>query len=268
MKLSADEGWNQTERDWKWMIENNGNICILAEDCGKVIGTTAAINYSDKMCWIGMVLVDKEYRGRGISKTLLKNIFEEVKSFRSIKLDATPGGQQVYKKFDFEDEYIITRMTIASMDKLEDDNNLISSKPIKEGDIEEIIALDTQVFGASRRQLVEWLLKQYPDKAFVSKQDNRITGFALGRDGNSYHQVGPVVASTIEEAKALIEKAINRLINQPIVVDVLNDKKDLINWLSSMGFVKQREFIRMYKKENPYPGITGKQYLICGPEFG
>ena len=30
----------------------------------------------------------------------------------------------------------------------------------------------------------------------------------------------------------------------------------------------QRHFVRMYKKENSFPGIVDKQYLICGPEFG
>jgi len=35
-----------------------------------------------------------------------------------------------------------------------------------------------------------------------------------------------------------------------------------------MGFTTQRHFIRMYHKDNPYPGIIDKQFLISGPEFG
>jgi len=42
----------------------------------------------------------------------------------------------------------------------------------------------------------------------------------------------------------------------------------LLEWLSSIGFIEQRHFIRMYKKENTLPGKTSNQYLICGPEFG
>ena len=56
--------------------------------------------------------------------------------------------------------------------------------------------------------------------------------------------------------------------NQSVVMDVLYEKEDLINWLNSIGFIMQRQFVRMYKKENPFPGIINKQYLICGPEFG
>src|SRR5438067_11925052 len=71
MRLSTAEGWNQTEKDWELLIENPDNICLLAEANGKVIGTSTAINYANEETWIGMVLVDKEYRGLGVSKAML-----------------------------------------------------------------------------------------------------------------------------------------------------------------------------------------------------
>jgi GNAT superfamily N-acetyltransferase len=268
MKLSNDEGWNQTKKDWQLLTENPQNICILAEHNQKVIATTTAINYSNQIAWIGMVLVAKEYRGQGLSKLLLTNIFKRLESFRSIKLDATAEGQKVYKKFDFKDEYIITRMTITPTKKISSENINILPEPINEKDLRQIISFDAQVFGANRTQLCKSLIKEHPEKTWLLKQNNRITGFTLGREGNKYHQIGPVIAQTMVEAKALITKAFNNLINQPIVIDVLSDKKDLINWLNSIGFIKQRDFIRMYKSKNPFPGMSDKQYAICGPEFG
>jgi RimJ/RimL family protein N-acetyltransferase len=65
MKLSNAEGWNQTEKDWKLLIENSGNVCMMAECDNKVIGIITAINYSNQVAWIGIVLVDKAYEGRG-----------------------------------------------------------------------------------------------------------------------------------------------------------------------------------------------------------
>src|SRR5688572_24894124 len=93
MKLSVAEGWNQTEKDWKLFIENSENVSLVAECDNKVIGTTTAINYSGQVAWISMVLVDKEYRGHGISKSLLTAIFEKLEFIKSIKLDATSAGQ-------------------------------------------------------------------------------------------------------------------------------------------------------------------------------
>jgi len=269
MKLSNAEGWNQTEKDWKLFLVNPGNICMVAESDNRVIGTTTAINYSNQVAWIGMVLVDTEYRGQGVSKSLLTTIFKKLESCKSVKLDATPAGQQVYKKFDFKDEYLVARMTNSLMKNLPlDDDSDILPKPIQQKHIQEIIALDETTFGANRAQLIKYLVREYPDKGMVLKRNNRITGFALGRDGNKYHQIGPVVASNSGDARILITKALKKLVNQPIVVDVLRDKEDLLDWLSSIGFIEQRYFIRMYKKENTLPGITSNQYLICGPEFG
>ena len=55
---------------------------------------------------------------------------------------------------------------------------------------------------------------------------------------------------------------------KPLVVDVMNDKTDFVHWLTHLGFVKKREFTRMFLKSNLYSGEKQKQYLIGGPEFG
>ena len=268
MNLSNAEGWNQTEEDWKLLVQNPQNICLLAECNQKIIGTTTAMNYANQVAWIGMVLVDKEYRGQGVSKLLLTSILKKLESFASIKLDATPVGQQVYKKFDFENEYLISRLVTGSMKNLSFNYDTVFAESIQLKDIEEVIAFDEHVFGTNRRPLIKSLIQRYPHKAWLLKRNNSIAGFALGREGNKYHQVGPVVGSTINDVQILIRKALKKLNNQPVVVDVLCDKEDLINWLTSIGFTMQRHFVRMYKKENSFPGVVNEQYLICGPEFG
>ncbi len=100
------------------------------------------------------------------------------------------------------------------------------------------------------------------------KRNNSIAGIALGRAGNKYHHIGPVFGGNINDVKTLIVSAANKLKDQPIVVDVLSDKKDLISWLNTKGFTVQRKFIRMSKGANLFQGNVDNQYLICGPEFG
>lgn len=268
MKLSTAEGWNQTESDWRLLIENSGNICLVAESEGKVIGTTTVINYSNDIAWVGMVLVDKEYRGLGISKLLLTAIFSKVEFCKSVKLDATPAGQLIYKRFGFKDEYSIARMVNQSIKDLPMVESETLAEPIQLKHIPEIIALDEIIFGANRRPLIEFLIKQHRLKGWLLTQDKRIVGFALGRDGNRYHHIGPLVAVNTIDAKILILNSLKGLANQSVVVDVLSNKEELINWLNLIGFIKQRHFIRMYKDENKFPGLIDKQFLICGPEFG
>ena len=268
MRLSSQQGWNQTELDWKFMIEGERNMCLLAEYHGKIIGTTTAINYSNDVVWISMVLVDKEYRGKGISKLLLEKILKKLASCRSIKLDATPQGQRVYKSFGFKEEYQITRMTIDPIDATSLMVNDGLLQQIQSEDLQPIIAYDKLSFGASRAELLQSLFNNWPRKAWMVKQKHSLNGFVLGRAGRKYNQIGPVMAVNTDLAKILIAKLLKGSENKPLVVDVLNDKVDLMLWLESIGFSQQRTFMRMYQHTNPYPGTVEYQYLICGPEFG
>ena len=269
MKLSTAEGWNQTENDWNFLIGNPGNRCLVAEYSNTIIGTTTAMNYSNKLAWIGMVLVDKEFRGQGVSASLLTAVLKKLSSFNSVKLDATPAGQNVYKKFGFRDEFEILRMTNLAISDLQvgEDANILP-EPIGSNDVKNISDFDQHIFGVNRSSLIKYLLSEYPQKAWMIKRNSLITGIALGRVGNKYHHIGPVFAQNINDVKRLIASAVNELKRQPIVVDVLFDKKDLISWLNTNGFVVQRKFMRMYKGEYLFPGNVRNQYLICGPEFG
>ena len=268
MKLSAAEGWNQTANDWNFFIADPRNICIAAVCEKEIIATTMAINYSGRLAWIGMVLVNKAYRGRGISKLLLEDAFEKLKRYPSVKLDATAQGQQVYTKFGFKDEYRIARMVNTTIKKnaIPDGNAL--PEQIRAKHIPEIIALDEIVFGANRMPLIEMLIKTYPHKAWLLLQNNEVTGFALGRDGSKHHHIGPLIAQTQSDANVLMLHALNQLTGKPVVVDVLCNKEELIHSLNAIGFSEQRYFTRMYKAENPFPGTVSKLYSICGPEFG
>ena len=59
MLLSEAQGWNQTEPDWKLLVDNSLNICLLAESNRQIVGSATAMNYSNQIVWIGMVLVEK-----------------------------------------------------------------------------------------------------------------------------------------------------------------------------------------------------------------
>lgn len=271
IRLSNAEKWNQTEQDWALLIGSPGNIALAALDGDKIIGTSTAIIYANDVAWIGMVLVDKNYRGRGVSKMLLIAIFEQLQSCGSIKLDATPAGQAVYETMDFKDEYLIHRMTTGSVSAnllLNEEQEEFSVEHVHLSDLSDLVEYDQHVFGANRTQLTYFLFKNYPEKCWVLKRNDRIAGIALGREGTRFHHIGPVMASSTEDAKQLVNSSLKQLNGLPVVIDVLDSKTDLIVWLNSIGFEKQRHFIRMYKNENPYPGNPENQYLICGPEFG
>lgn len=268
LKLSQAEGWNQTENDWKLLVEKPDTTCLLVEQDSKVIGTTTAINYSNQIAWVGMVLVDRAHRGQGVSTLLLHEILKRTGPNQSIKLDATTAGQKVYKKFGFKEEYSIARMVNPSWDNRPHREHINLPQPIQLEHIREISAFDETVFGVPRFWLIEKSVQQFPARAWMIKSSGQLNGFVLGRAGSLFHQIGPLAANNFIDAQCLISKALMELNHQPIVVDVPCHHAGLIQWLISIGFSEQRNFVRMYKNQNPFPGKTEKQFLICGPEFG
>ena len=187
LALSVREGWNQTEKDWKLLLENNENVCIVAEKDKKVAGTATALVHSGKIAWIGMVIVDKAFRGQGVGKMLMTQIIEKLKHIESIKLDATPAGQPLYKSLGFIDEHKIFRMTNQSMSPFayshsEDipvriDGNVTEQNSIKT--VQEIFEYDEKIFGVSRRYLLGKLIMDYPEKAFVVRNRSVLSGYIL-----------------------------------------------------------------------------------------
>lgn len=268
MELVLAEGWNQTELDWQILMGSPQNVCLVAEVGNKFAGTATAINFNNKVAWVGMVLVNKVFRGRGISQVMLSTLFKHLESCESIKLDATPAGQPVYKKLGFEEEYPIDRMTCLSFGQTFSFSSHSIPQKIQKNDIPAIIELDEYAFGANRSQLIEALIRNSPEKCFLLKNDNLTTGFVLGRTGNRFHHIGPLIASSTFQALQLMQHTLKGLHGKAIVIDVPADKNEFVNWLTSLGFSKQRYFSRMYQSSNLFPGNPALQHLICGPEFG
>jgi GNAT superfamily N-acetyltransferase len=268
MDLCYSEGWNQTEKDWRLLLDNPANICIVIEAGKRIIGTSTALNHSDKVAWIGMVLIDKEFRGRGAGRLIFDHLLKKLEHFDSVKLDATPAGYPVYFKSGFTDELTIYRMTTSSCRDLSRADFCADVENITVENISEIIKYDENIFGVNRKYVLETLLKNYPEKAFLIKRNNKICGYVMGRDGTRFNYIGPAFAQTSDDARALVGKALAPMNNKPVALDILEDKNELTEWLQLAGFEIQRSFVRMFLKSNSYCGAVKNQFLISGPELG
>ncbi len=268
MKIKEAESWNQTIEDWEMFMNFNSDLCLVAVYESKVVGTVTAINYKNQVAWIGMMLVSKEFRGLGISKRLLTKLIDRLRACKSIKLDATKAGAKVYKKLGFKEELNISRMTTKKLSVQASPSLDDSVRLLKKEDLKSLVNADLDVFGADRSKLLNILINGGKDKGWCIERENNIVGYVLLRAGSNYTQIGPLVADSVTDAKALLVSVLTYLKEKPVVVDILYDKVALIKWLESLGFVKQRAFIRMYLKNNESPGITQKQFLIAGPELG
>jgi GNAT superfamily N-acetyltransferase len=268
LALSRSEGWNQTKADWQFLAANPANVCIVAQKDGRITGTATALIHDNKLAWIGMVLVDKSLRGLGAGRLLMEYLIKNLSGTESVKLDATPAGEPLYTKLGFMPEYRILRMTLQGSDNKKISIEGTEISVIRPEDIKKINTIDLEAFGVTRHGLLQFLLLNYPEKGYYTKDGNNVTGFIQGRAGSNFTYVGPLTAASDEIAIRLVSEFVRFHSGQTLALDVPEMQKGLISWLDQAGFVTQRYFTRMYLHHNPFPGSFKSQYLISGPEFG
>ena len=213
-----------------------------------------------------MVLVDPDYRKRGIGMQLLIESLQVLEGERTVKLDATPAGREIYLKLNFVDEYPLSRMLCSEVSA---GKSLRSNmRNVTADDFSGILELDREVFGADRKDVLQWSWINAPQYAYVAEEKNKITGFCLGRPGHNYTHIGPVIAQDTAQAIQLVSAALRHCLRRPVIIDSPHHTPAWQAWLSSIGFVEQRPFIRMYKGGNYWPGLPERQFAILGPEFG
>lgn len=156
LSLCRAAKWNQLARDWEVFLNLNPDACCVAAAEDKVVGTVTTISFQNFFSWMGMVLVDPAWQGQGIGMQLLKEALQILHNQETIKLDATPAGREVYLKFNFVDEYSLSRMvTVAAKERLKES----IARPIRRSDLAALVEYDREIFGADRHALLEWMLE-------------------------------------------------------------------------------------------------------------
>ena len=270
-RLKQIAGWNQTEMDWDRFLEAGETGCFVAELDGQVCGTATTISFEERFAWVGMVLVDPSYRGRGIGTRLLEQTIEYLDALRipCIKLDATPQGRPLYEKLGFLPEYEIERWTLqrppVQVTAPSDAGGLAG---FPSSLLEEILETDRDLFGANRSFLLKSLHQQTPGLTAGITSEGKLQGYTFGRRGSFADHLGPWMANDDSVARTLLERFLISSTRDVLIVDWLKSNMVAGQLLRSFGFSYTRPLTRMYRGENAYPGRAERLCAILGPEFG
>jgi GNAT superfamily N-acetyltransferase len=233
IRLSTVAGWNQTEQDWRRLLDLEAGGCFGVEADGCIAASATVITYGRDLAWIGMVLTLPEYRGRGFATLLMRRCLEfcNTRGIRTVKLDATEMGRPVYARLGFEEECEVQRRS----------GTLPSAEPRPPVfDFE----LDRLAFGADRRRLLER------------------TG--CSRPGRMAAYIGPVTARTPAQAR---ETILHCGVSGPCFWDVPAANPAALALAESLGFHPVRRLVRMRRG----PAIAERPefvFALAGFEYG
>ncbi len=265
--LSAEIGWNQTEADWRYMLENGPGYGRSDGD-GRLVASAMALPYGT-FGWVCMVLVSETFRRRGLATDLMNRVIEALERDGIVPgLDATPAGREVYKNLGFEDVYRLERLWAERVATAADaPETPVVIAPMTAAEIDEVAGYDATTFGADRAPLLRHLYERAPELAFVARAGQWLAGYVLGRDGREVTQIGPVTAEDEDIAIALTRRALDELAGGA-VIDAAEHQGAFTDWLKRSGFRYQRPYIRMLRGRSEPVDRTDYVFAVAGPELG
>lgn len=238
IELSASVGWDYDENEIRTVL-SSGKIFGHKNAEGKIVSSAAIIPYDTSLASIGMVIVNKDFRGMGLGKEATKKCIESVSKDTTIMLIATEEGKPLYEKMGFN--------TVDFVHKYLCDNYITISKQLNNSDviieefsgvdINEILKLDEDALGDRRSRFLMNRIKQ-SEKCLVVKDNNgKIVGYGLSILGPINLLLGPIVAPDFQTALFLIDKLSSKHQGK-LRIDVPSGNEEFMLILEKSGFVK------------------------------
>lgn len=216
-RLSQEAGWPHRQEDWRLFLSVGHGVAAVDGD-GALIGTAMWWPYGAEAATIGMVLVSKAARGRGIGRRLMQDVLGAVNG-RRLMLNATREGLRLYEAMGFRTVGMIHQHQgmIAAPES--------AAQPLETAQHRRAIELDSAAFGAPRTALMMRLLN-------LGQGVANTDGFALRRAFGRGRTIGPVIAANEEQAIAHVSSL---LASGFFRIDVPADATRLAGWLVGNG---------------------------------
>lgn len=262
------------DADWLRLMELDPSGCFVTNADGQKVGTIVYTRFPSNpqksipsVAWISMVLVDRDFRNRGIGREMFSRIVSHLRASNTdtIRLDATDMGLNLYKKFGFREEYELVRYVRAKSHKAKMGWD-IPDAPI---DLVRIGALDTSVTQTNRQRLIEELANQPHAHLMECRVENssEIQSYAGWRPGRMSWQIGPCIADNPGAGLLALNQSLEMLTGEEVSIDIPVENTAAIRWAEDNRFREQRRFIRMYLGRK-LPDQPDRIFASFGPEKG
>ncbi len=267
MRLKGQAGWNQTPTDWRRFLAMEPEGCLVAELDDLPVGT-AVVTPFEGVAWISMVLVEQQFRGRGVGKALMNRAVElaEELGCTTIRLDATPLGQPLYESLGFVPQHALTRYA-GMAGPVGSFSTFQTVRIVNSEDLPSILATDFSVTGTLRGKFLSLLFAEDPTAVRVVENDRKIAGYFAIRRGSDAVQLGPCIAQTEDIGAALLTDALGRYAGSRVYWDLPSSHVAAAQLATSAGLAPQRQLLRMCRGEGVNDDVA-KLWASSGPELG
>ncbi len=239
--MAAAEGWNPGLNDASCFYETDRTGFFVAVNEGKTIGCISAVKYGEKYAFIGLYIVDSNFRHKGIGLKLWNHAIESVTG-RILGLDGVPAQQENYMKSGFKLEYRQIRFEAKGIEG-EDSGGLENLQSI---DFRKLSEYDSYGSGFKRDVFLENWINQKGIFGKVKTSDGEITGYGIIRPCIKGYKIGPLFADSYEIAEEIFLALTQSAEGKEIYLDVPEVNKEGLRLARKYRMTSVFETARMY----------------------
>jgi ribosomal protein S18 acetylase RimI-like enzyme len=264
---AADEGWNPGLHDAEmfWLTDPEAFIAIELD--GDLIGGGSIVKYDGGFGFMGLFIVNPEYRGKGLGTRL----WYERKALLQKRLDrgATIGMDGVFEMVDW---YRVGGF-VFSHRQMRFEGKAGKARPGKRivelGEIpfSQVLAYDTGCFPAPRERFLRAWISQPDSMALGAVDDGELAGFGVIRRCRDGAKIGPLFANDSKTAGQLLKALASFVAGETVYIDVPENNKAAVALARKQGLRGTFGTARMYL--GPMPDVADERiYGVTTFELG
>ena len=238
LTLAAAEGWitGPHEIDFLLTVFPKGCFC-MQDETGAAVGFVTSLKH-DRSGWIGNLIVEPDYRGRGIGETLFTQALTALQDAgaESVWLTASEMGRPLYEKRGFKCIDRVIRWAGQAGG---------GGDYIGRDDVRFDTALDRLCWGDQRELLLQWITGRWTVVAVES-------AWAVIHPVAECVQIGPCAARDLHAAELVISGAMAALdAGKSVLCDAPSSNGLGVALFQKLGFRPQGETYLMNAGAKP-----------------
>lgn len=246
VQITAEMGWGLGRSDFEFMMElEPGGCFVLIEDSAR-IGVATTVSFG-KIAWFGNLIVEESARGKGGGSLLVNRALEYLKSKKvsTVGLYAYMERIPFYQRLGFKADLDF----IVMKGKAFGSSSQSGVKRAEKKDFRRIIEFDESCFGESRNKMLEPIISDPDNVAYVSIENKRIVGYSVAKVFGGMAELGPIacVKGETKTALSLISATLNQVKGHEASVFVPENEVEILTVLTRKGFSQALRVKRMFK---------------------
>jgi ribosomal protein S18 acetylase RimI-like enzyme len=261
---TAREGWASGVRDFQLYLDHDPDGCFIAREGNQRVGMVTTTRYPSSG-WIGNLIVDPEYRSRGVGRALMAHGLAhlETAEVETVRLDGDPPGIPLYLSLGFVDEWesLRFRWAGAAADFPDDVEQL------EQSDVDRVAAFDRCFFGDNRARVLGLFLEK-SHSAYKVVHRNELQGYLMATRSDLGLRIGPCVADDVETARQLFRAAQADAGGEQLTVGVPGPNQQAAPLLETLGFEPTPPCRRMIRGPRQAEDNTSGIFAIANGAVG